>query len=110
MSWTNPPAEAKPVALFFDSDISPNLIFNARVHYWSSIHHGQPERVLIVDSWNWQIGRHLYFVPVYYMRDLPDLHRRHYNGDAGNLVSIVELHWHEFERHFPPFDARISHA
>lgn len=99
--WSAPidsAAEAMRVAL---DSLPAKLTWKATVHYYRFIHRGSAIRVLVVDALNWRVGRHVYFVPVHFERDLADLIRRHSIDSDGATTAISELHWSEFERRFP---------
>jgi len=93
---TSAEAERIPVR-----DLPADLTWPARVHYWAHIHVGEPARILVVDVRNWQIGRHIYFVPVPHIRDMEAITRRHQFSHPGNVAMAHELHWSEFVRLFP---------
>ncbi|PIZ30097.1 MAG: hypothetical protein COY40_05395 [Alphaproteobacteria bacterium CG_4_10_14_0_8_um_filter_53_9] len=100
-----PELEAQRDAL---ARLPENLLWAARAHYWVTIYQRGhiPEKILVVHSFCWRTGEHLYFVPVMHARDMADAYKRHDvqrgEGVEAYMTSFYELHWSEFERRFSP--------
>jgi hypothetical protein len=77
------------------------LTWEATVHYYRAIHRGEPFRMLVIDTFNWQVGRHVYFVPVHFASECEGIVRRHLQDKSGSKTEISALHWSEFERRYP---------
>ena len=107
--WKDRPADTELDIQARDlAELPSDLTWSAQAHYWHHIHFRDPARLIVIDNFNWQVGRNIYFVPALYEADVRGLMERHSRENDRQRMWV--LHWGEFLQRWPRPQLQLMRA